>query len=208
MSDGYRTIKEGSVGELEEKKSRFIASLVPVTDEEQATAHINKIRSENRKARHNVYAYILREGNISRYSDDGEPQGTGGIPVLETIKGAGLTDVCVVVTRYFGGILLGTGGLARAYSGACKAALENAKVMEICRCSRFDFDCSYDLYGRIGALLPEFGAKVLREDFSDAVSMSVIVKSELAAAFAEKLTNASNGRLAIGETADLYEDFA
>ena len=80
--------------------------------------------------------------------------------------------------------------------------------MEICRCSRFDFDCSYDLYGRIGALLPEFGAKVLREDFSDAVSMSVIVKSELAAAFAEKLTNASNGRLAIGETADLYEDFA
>ena len=208
MSEGYRTIKEEAVGELEEKKSRFIASLVPVTDEEQAIAHINKIKSENRKARHNVYAYILREGNISRYSDDGEPQGTGGVPVLETIKGAGLTDVCVVVTRYFGGILLGTGGLARAYSGACKAAVGNARIMEICRCSRFDFDCSYDLYGRIGAILPEFGAKVLREDFADAVSMSVIVKSEQAAAFAEKLTNASNGKLAVGETADLYEDFA
>lgn len=208
MSEGYRTIKEEAVGELEEKKSRFIASLVPVTDEEQAVAHINKIKSENRKARHNVYAYILREGNISRYSDDGEPQGTGGVPVLETIKGAGLTDVCVVVTRYFGGILLGTGGLARAYSGACKAAVGNARIMEICRCSRFDFDCSYDLYGRIGAILPEFGAKVLREDFADAVSMSVIVKSGQAAAFAEKLTNASNGKLAVSETADLYEDFA
>ena len=208
MSDSFRTIKDEAVGELEEKKSRFIASLVPVSDEEQAIAHINRIKSENRKARHNVYAYILRDGNISRYSDDGEPQGTGGVPVLETLRGAELTDVCVVVTRYFGGILLGTGGLARAYSGACKAAVENARIMEICRCSRFDFDCSYDLYGRIGSLIAEFGGKILREDFADSVSMSVIVKSELTSGFAEKLTNASNGKISFGETADLFEDFA
>ena len=208
LSDGFRTIRAEAVGELEEKKSRFIASLVPVSDEEQAIAHINRIKSENRKARHNVYAYILREGNTSRYSDDGEPQGTGGVPVLETLRGAGLTDVCVVVTRYFGGILLGTGGLARAYSGACKEAVDNAQIMEICRCSRFDFDCSYELYGRIGALLPEFGAKVLREDFADNVSMSVIIKSEMAGAFVEKLTNATNGKVAADETADLFEDFA
>ena len=208
MSDSFRTIKEEASGELEEKKSRFIASIVPVSDEEQAVAHINRIKSENRKARHNVYAYILREGNISRYSDDGEPQGTGGVPVLETLRGAGLTDVCAVITRYFGGILLGTGGLARAYSGACKAAVDNSRIMEICRCSRFDFDCSYDLYGRIGSIIPEFGGKVLREDFADNVSMSVIIKSELASAFVEKLTNASNGRLSVDETADLFEDFA
>jgi uncharacterized YigZ family protein len=208
MSDSYKTVSAEATGELEEKKSRFIASLVPVTDEEQAIAHINRIKSENRKARHNVYAYILREGNTSRYSDDGEPQGTGGVPVLETLKGAGLTDVCVVVTRYFGGILLGTGGLARAYSGACKAAVEAADIMEICRCSRFDFSCDYNLYGRLGNLLGESEAKTLREDFADSVEMSVIVRSELAEEFAVKLTNLSNGKLDFVETAGLYEDFA
>jgi uncharacterized YigZ family protein len=208
MSDSFRTVGCAAVGELEEKRSRFIASLAPVQNEEQAIEHINRIKSENRKARHNVYAYILRDGNTSRYSDDGEPQGTGGVPVLETLRGAGLTDVCVVVTRYFGGILLGTGGLARAYSGACKAAVDNAHIMEICRCSRFDFDCSYELYGRISALIPGFGAKVLREDFSDSVSMSVIVKSELTGSFVRDLTNAANGKISFDETADLFEDFS
>ncbi len=208
MSDGYRTLAETALGELEEKRSRFIAEIAHVTDEEQAVAHIERIRAENRKARHNVYAYLLREGNVTRYSDDGEPQGTGGVPVLETLRGAGLTDVCCVVTRYFGGILLGTGGLARAYSGACRAALDSAKVMEIRRCSRFDFYCDYDLYGRVGALLPELGAKTLREDFGENVSMSVIVESDRAEKFREKLTNASNGRISFDETADLYEDFS
>ncbi|MBP3271999.1 MAG: YigZ family protein [Ruminococcus sp.] len=208
MSDSYKTVSSGATGELEEKKSRFIASLVPVTDEEQAIAHINRIKSENRKARHNVYAYILREGNISRYSDDGEPQGTGGVPVLEVLKGEGLTDVCVVVTRYFGGILLGTGGLARAYSGACKSAVENARIMEICRCSRFVISCGYDLYGKIDYILPEFGAKKLSEDFTDSVTLTVIVRSESAEAFREKLTDASNGKVVLEETPDIFEDLA
>ena len=208
MSDSYKTLAETATGELEEKRSRFIAVTAPVTTEEQAVSHIERIRAENRKARHNVYAYILRDGNITRYSDDGEPQGTGGVPVLETLRGAGLTDVCCVVTRYFGGILLGTGGLARAYSGACRASLDTARVMEICRCSRFDFYCDYDLYGRVGALLPELGAKTLREDFAENVSMSVIVRSESAELFREKMTNASNGRIKLDETPDLFEDFA
>lgn len=208
MPDSYRTIYEKCEGELEEKKSRFIATLAPVTSEEQAVELINSVKAANRKARHNVYAYILREGSISRYSDDGEPQGTGGVPVLETLKGEGLTDVCVVVTRYFGGILLGTGGLARAYSGTCKEALKNARIMEVCRCSRFDIRFSYELYGRISRLCPELGAKTLSEDFADSVSMSVIVRTEQCAAFREKLVDAANGRIELAETTDIYEDFA
>ena len=206
--DDYRTIRSACEGELEEKRSRFIASLVPVTDEEQAIEHINAVKSANRKARHNVYAYILREGNISRYSDDGEPQGTGGVPVLEVLRGNGLTDVCVVVTRYFGGILLGTGGLARAYSGACKNAVAAADIMDMCRCSRFDIRCDYNLYGRLSRLLPELGAKTLSEDFADAVSLSVIVRTDSIAAFREKVTNAANGKIDMSEITDLFEDFA
>ena len=208
MSDGYRTIRGRAQEELEEKKSRFIAQLCPVTEEEQAVEFINAVKAQNRKARHNVYAYILRKDNISRYSDDGEPQGTGGVPVLETLKSAGLTDVCCVVTRYFGGVLLGTGGLARAYSGSCKLAVNAAQIMEICRCSKFDITCDYDLYGRLTRLLPEYGAKTLAEDFAENVKLSVIVKSELAEAFRDEVTDASNGRADIAETVDLYEDFA
>ena len=203
----YRTVAAPAEGELEEKKSRFIASLVPVTDEESAVAHINAVKAANRKARHNVYAYILRESNISRYSDDGEPQGTGGVPVLEVLKGAGLTDVCVVVTRYFGGVLLGTGGLARAYSGACKNAVNNAGILDMRRCSRFDMKCDYDIYGRLARLLPELGAKTLSEDFADIVSLSVIVPSGAAADFREKVVNAANGRIDMEETKDLFRNF-
>ncbi len=206
--EDYRTIKAACTGELEEKKSRFIAALAPVSGEEQAIEHINRIKSENRKARHNVYAYIVREGNISRYSDDGEPQGTGGVPVLEVLKGAGLTDVCVVVTRYFGGILLGTGGLARAYSGACKEAVAGAEILDMCRCSRFDIRCDYNLYGRLTRLMPEAGAKTVGEDFADMVSMSVIVRSAQAEDLREKVTNAANGKIDMTETKDLFENFA
>lgn len=208
MSDGYRTIREQAQDELEEKKSRFIAQLCPVQTEEQAVEFINSVKAANRKARHNVYAYILRADNISRYSDDGEPQGTGGVPVLETLKGAGLTDVCCVVTRYFGGVLLGTGGLARAYSGSCKLAVNAAQIMEICRCSKFEIVCDYDLYGRLTRLLPEYGAKTLSEDFAENVKLTVIVKSGLAQAFRDEVVDASNGRAIIDETVDLYEDFA
>lgn len=205
--DDYRTIAAGSVGELEEKKSKFIASLVHVSTEEEAILHINSVKAANRKARHNVYAYILRQGNTSRYSDDGEPQGTGGVPVLEVLKGFGLTDVCVVVTRYFGGILLGTGGLARAYSGACKNAVSDAEILDMCSCSKFEIKCDYNLYGRLARLLPELGAKTLSEDFADSVNLSVIVRTADCAAFREKVINAANGKVEMQETTDLFENF-
>lgn len=207
-NDSYKTIGGRAQDELEEKKSRFIAQLCPVADEDAAVGFIAAVKAANRKARHNVYAYILRGGNISRYSDDGEPQGTGGVPVLETLKGAGLTDVCCVVTRYFGGVLLGTGGLARAYSGACKLAVESAKIMEICRCSKFEIVCDYDLYGRLARIMPQYGAKVLSEDFAENVRLEVIVKSQSAGKFKAEMIDASNGRVKLTEIVDLYEDFA
>ena len=110
----YTTIAAPARDEFTERRSRFIGQIAPVTTEEEAAAFLAAVREANREARHNVYAYVLRQNNLSRFSDDGEPSGTGGKPVLDVINGEGLTDVIVVVTRYFGGILLGTGGLTHA----------------------------------------------------------------------------------------------
>lgn len=208
MSDSYRTVYEPAEDGFEEKRSQFIGRIAPVKTEDQAVEFINSVRAANRKARHNVYAYILRGGNISRYSDDGEPQGTGGVPVLETLKKAKLTDVCVVVTRYFGGILLGTGGLARAYSNACGLAVKKARIMEICRCSEITLRCDYSLYGRLAQLFAQYGAKVKSENFAESVTVVLLVKSAAAEGFKEKLINAANGRLDLEEITDMEADFA
>ncbi|MDE6746466.1 MAG: YigZ family protein, partial [Oscillospiraceae bacterium] len=125
MSGGdYSTVRGSADASFTEKKSEFIGHIRHVETEEEAVDFINEIRASHRKAKHNVYAYILREGNTSRYSDDSEPQGTAGVPVLEVLRKEGLTDVCCVVTRYFGGILLGGGGLVRAYSHSAKIAVD------------------------------------------------------------------------------------
>ena len=208
MSDEYMTLRSPCSGEIEEKRSRFIASAAPVETEEQAVEFINSVKADNRKARHNVYAYILRDSNISRYSDDGEPQGTGGVPVLETIKKEGLTDICVVVTRYFGGILLGTGGLARAYSASCREALSAADIMIMRRCSKITVRCDYNLYGRLARLMPEFEVKTLEENFGSDVELVMLVKKGLVEKFKEKLINAANGKLQLDETPDIMEDFS
>ena len=118
----YVTVEREAVDEFIEKKSRFIGSCRPVQTEEEALDFIAKLKSQYWDASHNVYAYILREGNIARFSDDGEPQGTAGIPVIDTLKKAGVVDAVVVATRYFGGILLGGGGLIRAYSHTASIA--------------------------------------------------------------------------------------
>ena len=129
--EDYRTIHGTATGEYEEKKSRFIAALSFADSEEAAVAFLEQVRAANRTARHNVYAYRLREGNRERYSDDGEPAKTAGTPALEVLQHSGLTDLIVVVTRYFGGVLLGTGGLVRAYTTATARALENAQVVTV-----------------------------------------------------------------------------
>ena len=124
----YKTVREFAFDEFVEKKSRFIGHIAPVSTEEEAIAFINEMRAKYRDATHNVYAYSLRENQIKRASDDGEPQGTGGVPVLNVLNGNGLVDVCCVVTRYFGGTLLGVGGLVRAYAEGAKIAVAAADI--------------------------------------------------------------------------------
>lgn len=162
--NSYTTIDGRAVAEIEEKKSRFIASLAHVETEEEALAFLEEIRAANRMARHNVYAYVLREGGAGaagrvRYSDDGEPQKTAGMPTLEALQHAGLTDVICVVTRYFGGVLLGTGGLVRAYTGATQAGIEAATKVVVSSCVDISVRIEYPLYDQMSRIASDCGAK-------------------------------------------------
>ena len=145
---GIRHRRTGAADEFIEKKSRFIGSCRPVQTEEEALDFIAKLKSQYWDASHNVYAYILREGNIARFSDDGEPQGTAGIPVIDTLKKAGVVDAVVVATRYFGGILLGGGGLIRAYSHTASIALAAAHKITMRECLLLSLSCDYSSTGR------------------------------------------------------------
>ncbi len=174
--NAYTTIEGRATAEIEEKKSRFIANLAHVETEEEALAFLEEIRAANRMARHNVYAYVLREGGAGaagrvRYSDDGEPQKTAGLPTLEVITHAGLTDVIAVVTRYFGGILLGTGGLVRAYTQATQAGIEAARQVVVSRCVDVRIHVPYPLYDPIVRLAADAGAKTVDTQFTDAVTL-------------------------------------
>lgn len=204
----FRTLKDFASASFTEKKSEFIGSAAPVKTNDEAVSFINKIKSENRKARHNVYAYILRDQGITRYSDDGEPQGTGGVPVLEVLQKAGLYDVCVVVTRYFGGILLGTGGLTRAYSKGCKIAIEAAQIMEMHKAKTVSIFVNYSLYGKISSLLPSFDVKIISNEFSNDVCLKLMVKSENVLPLTEKITDESFGTAKIEISDEYYGDFA
>ena len=204
----YKTIYEPAEDSFIERKSEFIGYISPVKTNDEAVEFINQIKAKHRKARHNVYAYILRDGNISRYSDDGEPQGTGGVPVLDVLQKEGLTDVCVVVTRYFGGILLGGGGLVRAYSHACKLAVDAARVMIMCKCSEITVTCDYSFYGKLAYVVPEFEVKIKNEDFADEVKVTMLVKTEKVQPLKEKLIDLANGKIDIDETTDIWADFA
>lgn len=169
MSD-YKTIRGVSTFTYEEKRSRFIATAAFADTEEKALAVLNGVRAANRTARHNVYAYVLQNGR-TRYSDDGEPAKTAGTPVLETITHAGVSDVIVVVTRYFGGILLGTGGLVRAYTAAASGALQQAELVSM----RLVVDCTlrvpYALFEQVQRMVAASGAKLQEPEFSDAVTL-------------------------------------
>ncbi len=153
MLSSYKTVTEECVAEITEKKSRFIATLRHVETSEEATEFINEMRAKYWDATHNVYAYVLLDGNIKRYSDDGEPSGTSGIPSLNVLEGEGLFNTAVVITRYFGGTLLGTGGLVRAYSGAVKNVISNSRVVERRLCNIIKCTCAYNIWGKVQNVL-------------------------------------------------------
>ena len=189
----YKTIAAPAEAEIVEKKSRFIASLAPVQSEAEALAFLEEIRAANRMARHNVYAYVLRGGRV-RYTDDGEPAKTAGMPTLEAIQHAGLEDVAVVVTRYFGGILLGTGGLVRAYTDATKAAIEAADVVTVSVCVDIILEVPYSLYEQLCRIAEAAGAKLAESDFAENVLLTFRMLDGTQASFLEKLTELTRGQ--------------
>ena len=194
LAEQYTTVKQEAHVEFEEKRSLFIGHAVHVDSEEEALAFIKQIKKEYSDATHNCFAYLLKGGIVARYSDDGEPQGTAGMPMLETIRKSGVSDVCVVVTRYFGGILLGAGGLVRAYSHGSRLALEAAEIVTYEQYTELMLECSYSDYQKYNVLLPQFGAIIDDTEFTDKVTLSFAVKDNLVAPLLEKITEMSGGR--------------
>ena len=204
----YKTIAGRCEARFIEKKSEFIGYLAPVLTEEDAVKFVAEIRALHPKARHNCYAYILRENNTARHSDDGEPQGTAGAPIFEVLRKEGLTDVACVVTRYFGGILLGAGGLTRAYAKAAKDAVNSAEIKLMCEAVLLEISLDYALYGRLAAVFAEFGARFFSEDFSEQVKIAVHVRAELSEQLRNRLVDVCNGKVAVEETEKIWFDFA
>lgn len=202
--DAYKTVWERCRAELTERRSRFIATAERVETREQATAFINEIKAEFPDARHHVYAFALKEGGYNKHSDDGEPSGTGGIPVLNVINGAGLLDTAVVVTRYFGGVLLGTGGLSRAYSDAAALALKNAVKAEKRPITVYETECDYRVYGQISSLTFE-GTEMTAGSFTEKVCLRFEVPSQKVNAFEKRWSELLSGAPLPQKTAEILK---
>lgn len=190
----YTTLAGEGRAEFEEKNSVFIGSAAHTKTEAEAIDFVKMIRSEFSDARHNVYAYITDRGMTARYSDDGEPKGTGGLPMLEVIKKSGCVDVCVVVTRYFGGVLLGTGGLTRAYTEGAKIGLGAAKIVTYELYEEYSLECSYSEYEKISSELKKYDVIIDSTDYALGVTVCFAVKKELSASLLERVRELFSGR--------------
>ncbi len=204
MAKDYKTVLENASDEFVEKRSRFIGYCKPVKTEQEAIDFINEKRSEHWNATHNVYAYSLREGNIKRYSDDGEPSGTAGMPVLDVIVKNEIFDIVVVVTRYFGGVLLGTGGLVRAYSHGSKIAVEAAKPVIMQNCLVCEARCAYNQYGKVSSLIIGVGAAVDDTVYESDVLVKFHIKPDLLGTLNKKLADATSGEVTVEQKDEQY----
>lgn len=173
----HKTILDIKTAEITEKRSRFISCIAPVDSEDAALKFISNIKNKHRDARHNVYAYAL-SGGCYKYSDDGEPQGTAGPPILEIIKSKQLLNCVIVVTRYFGGILLGTGGLVRAYSQAAKLVISKSKIVELVQYQGISFSCDYKNYDRICMLIQAENGIISKSDFLENIQLEFYIPAE------------------------------
>lgn len=192
----YKTLLRAASDEFVVNKSRFIGHGCPCETEEAALAFLAEIRARHKDATHNCYAYIVGANmGIMRYSDDGEPGGTAGMPIIEVMKARGVTNCAVVVTRYFGGILLGAGGLVRAYSQGAAAALNACGVGVMHPTARYLLEVPYPMLGRLEFFLKTEPVIVEEKQFSDAVILTLVVRTSDEEAFAARLTNMSEGRL-------------
>lgn len=205
MEKDYRTILQAASDEFTEKRSRFIGHIAPVTTEEEAQAFVAAKKKEYWDAKHNVWAYVLREGGLRRFSDDGEPQGTAGMPVLDVLQKEGLTDCVVVVTRYFGGILLGGGGLVRAYSHGARLAVDAGGRCDMRLSARLQVVCDYAQYGWVAPLIAAAGGTVDDTQFTDEVTIEFHLPFPDIPALQKQLTEQSAGTLELEETgSDFY----
>lgn len=191
--------------EFTEKRSRFITHLYKVETEAEARARIEEMKKKYYDARHNCWCYLLQEGGVVRYSDDGEPQGTAGIPVLDVLLKENLTDCVVVATRYFGGTLLGTGGLVRAYSHTAKIAVDAGGIITMKLCKVLKVCCDYNFYGRLNSLIPECGGAIDNADFADTVTVTFKMPTDDVDNFEKKLVDLSFGKFKSEEIGEVFE---
>lgn len=206
---GYKTIKRTAQSEFVEKKSVFIGTAKRVFTEEEAKAFIDEVRLKYKDARHHVYAYILGEDmSVQRYSDDGEPQGTGGIPMLEVMRRNELRNACVVVTRYFGGILLGAGGLTRAYVKGAADAIKESGVVERVSGHEVVMTIDYDLLGKIQYFLKEKNHKIENLVYTDKVELTLYLETMETSSIVENIMNISSAKaeIIIGDEELFYKD--
>lgn len=190
--------------EMTEKRSRFIGRVWPVENEDEAVARIREMREKHWDATHNVYAYVLRENGIMRYSDDGEPGGTSGMPTLNVFRAEGIENFCCVITRYFGGILLGAGGLVRAYSAVAKLALDAAGVSQMALWKQKLISCSYAQYERVKRLLDESEAVIENTDFGTDVVLDALLREDRAPDFVGRLTDLTAGTVVCEDAGESF----
>ena len=203
----YKTVKKRAHDEFTEKRSRFIGYVCPVQTVEEANGFISEIKQKHWDAKHNVYAYILRDGNIKKYSDDGEPQGTAGQPMLNVFQRENVENVVCIVTRYFGGTLLGTGGLVRAYTTATARALENAEVVTVRSVVELSVTVDYSLYERASLLIDAAGAKQAAPQFTDRVTLCWQMPEHTEGPLLEQLRELTRGGAQVHVSEPFYAPF-
>jgi len=204
ISDSYKTVRKETSAEFTEKKSVFIGYIRPIDTENDANDFIREISHKNASATHNVFAYISREGNAARYSDAGEPQGTAGMPAFEVLKREELTGVCVVITRYFGGILLGAGGLVRAYARSCAMAVEASGICIYRRHLTLSLEADYSFAGKLNYELPKRGAVGIETEFGEKVLYRFMCLPESLIKLEGFVSDVSSGQLTLNVTGERF----
>ena len=208
MEESYKTIFEEAEFSFEVKKSKFIGRICPCETKEEAEEFFARVKSLHKQATHNVPAFCLRHQDMKWSSDDHEPQGTAGAPILKAIEGEGLRDVAIVVTRYFGGTLLGTGGLVKAYTDSAVGAIKSAKIKTMVYCSFLELKARYQDYGKLSYILPSYTHKVLEDEFSDVVRLRIAIDHRELERFSKELIDGFSARISITEEKQDYFCFS
>lgn len=194
----YRTIRNFGEDSFDEKKSEFIGYAKRVESEEEAKAFVAEIKNKHKQATHNCWAYVVGKNmGIQRYSDDGEPQGTAGIPILEVMKKSGITDCAIVVTRYFGGILLGAGGLTRAYTKGASISIKSAGIVEKVDGLKLTAKLDYDLFGKIQYICAQNNWHIEDTEYTDSVTISILAENGIVETIEGEFINSTNGKILI-----------